>query len=272
MSNHDAVAGQYDRDGLLAAIETALGRQGLVPPDVTVDDLAPVDEFHVGGRPATGHLLTQLDFGPDAHVLDVGCGLGGAARLAASARVDRVTGVDLTAAYVEVGNRLNAWVGLDDRIDLRVGSALDMPFDDGSFDGGFLLHVGMNIDDKARLLAEVARVIRPGCPFGIYDLMRVGDGEPDYPVPWADRRELSHLGRPEDYRAAAEGAGWTVGAEIDRRAFAVEFFDRLEAASARPPLGLHLLMGPTAPMKIANLAAAIRSDVIAPVELVLRLR
>jgi cyclopropane fatty-acyl-phospholipid synthase-like methyltransferase len=51
---------------------------------VSFEDLAGVDEFHVGGRLATEHLLTQLNFTQSSDLLDVGCGLGGAARYVAS--------------------------------------------------------------------------------------------------------------------------------------------------------------------------------------------
>lgn len=44
----------------------------------------PVDEFHIGGREASEELLGQLGFSPENHVLEVGCGLGGAARVCAS--------------------------------------------------------------------------------------------------------------------------------------------------------------------------------------------
>jgi ubiquinone/menaquinone biosynthesis C-methylase UbiE len=67
-----------------------------------------------------------------------------------------------------------------------------MPFPDRSFDGAYMLHVGMNIEDKEKLASEVARVLRPGSVFGIYDVMRTGPGELAYPVPWA-ARDLSSL-------------------------------------------------------------------------------
>jgi ubiquinone/menaquinone biosynthesis C-methylase UbiE len=68
-----------------------------------------------------------------------------------------VTGIDLTGEYVETGNTLCKWIGLDDRISLHQGSALAMPFTESSFDGAYMLHVGMNIEDKEKLAAEVAR-------------------------------------------------------------------------------------------------------------------
>ncbi|AGH44050.1 hypothetical protein [Paraglaciecola psychrophila] len=51
---------------------------------VSFEDLAAVDELHVGGRLATEHLLKQLNFTKSSDLLDVGCGLGGATRNVAS--------------------------------------------------------------------------------------------------------------------------------------------------------------------------------------------
>src|SRR5262249_10542157 len=143
-----------------------------------------VDEFHIGGRKASADFLDQLSFNDQTKVLDVGCGLGGPARFVAHRYGSQVTGIDLTPEYVETRNRLCKWVGLAERISLHQGSALAMPFMEASFDGAYMMHVGMNIEDKETLASEVARVLRPGSVFGIYDVMRTGFGELAFPVPW----------------------------------------------------------------------------------------
>jgi hypothetical protein len=53
-----------------------------------------------------------------------------------------------------------------------------------------MLHVGMSIEDKEKLAAEVARVLRRGSVFGIYDVLRTGLGDLIFPVPWANDRGL----------------------------------------------------------------------------------
>jgi hypothetical protein len=67
---------------------------------VTTADLAPVDEFHIGGRQATADLAAQLSLKPGAHLLDIRSGLGGASRYFAHEYRCRVTGIDLTEEYV----------------------------------------------------------------------------------------------------------------------------------------------------------------------------
>jgi ubiquinone/menaquinone biosynthesis C-methylase UbiE len=210
------------------------------------------------------------------YILGVGCGLGGAARFVASRYGNRVTGIDLTAEYVEAGNALCKWVGLDQRISLHQGSALAMPFAKGSFDGAYMLHVGMNIEDKAKLASEVARVLRPRSSFGIYDVMRTGPGDLAYPVPWATTADVSAVAEPERYKNALQEAGFTVIAERNRRDFALAFFTNLRAkiaaAGGPPPLGLHVLMGKNTPEKVQNVIDNICDGRIAPVELIARKR
>ncbi len=62
------------------------------------------------------------------HVIDIGSGLGGPSRYLAATYGCRVSGVDLTPEFVETAIALTARVGLSDRVNFRVGSALDLPF------------------------------------------------------------------------------------------------------------------------------------------------
>ena len=188
--------------------------------------------------------------------------------------VVKTTGIDLTDEFIETGRVLSSWVGLDDRIALHQGSALSMPFDDGAFNAGYMLHVGMNIDNKKELFSEVFRVLQSGSMFGVYDVMQTGEGDLTYPVPWATTEATSAVAAPEQYKAHLEAAGFAIVAERNRRDFALEFFDQLraktQAAGGPPPLGLHVLMGHNAPEKLQNMISNISAGRIAPVELIVQ--
>jgi len=274
MASEQDIATHYAQGDLVAAIRGGIEALGKTIESVSVDDLAPVDEFHIGGRQASLEFLGQLDLGPETHVLDVGCGLGGAARFVASRYRCRVSGIDLTPEYIEAGRSLCRWVGLDGRVSLDQGSALSMPFADGTFGGAYMMHVGMNIADKAKLCSEVGRVLRANSLFGIYDIMRTGDAELAYPVPWASTPASSAVAQPGHYREALEAAGFAVIAERNRRDFALEYFAgmraRAAAAGGPPPLGIHLLMGRNAPDKLQNVVRNIAQGCIAPIELIAR--
>ena len=274
MSDHRNVSEHYTHGELLGAIHAGVTALGKTTDSVTVHDLAAVDEFHIGGRQASEDFLDQLNLTTEDHVLDIGCGLGGASRFVASQYGSRVTGIDLTAEYIETGKIMCAWVALGDQIALHQGSALSMPFEDGTFDSGFMMHVGMNIEDKAGLCSEVYRVLQAGASFGTYDVMQVGDDELTYPVPWATTSETSAVASPEQYKHALQDAGFTIVAERNRRDFALAFFEQLRAktatASGPPPLGLHILMGASAAVKVQNMIENISAGRIAPVELIAR--
>ena len=274
------IAGHYtgahaDDAELTGKIFNILNQLGVDHNSVRPEDLKPVDEFHIGGVDATRALIDQLPLTAESKMLDLGCGLGGTARHVAATIGAHVTGVDLTPAYIGVAERLTILVGLDDTIRFHVGDATDPPVAPESADIVTLLHVGMNIPDKSALCAAAFNRLRPGGTFAVYDVMRVGDensGAIAFPVPWASAPEMSHLARPEDYRAAAETAGFTLTATRDRRDFALEFFNRLAARVAEhgpPPLSINLLMGETASLKLQNMVAALKSGAIAPVEMIL---
>ena len=272
MGTDSKVSQHYTHGGLTAAIEQGVVALGKTTDSITIDDLGAVDEFHIGGRVASIAFLDQLGLSGDEHVLDVGCGLGGASRFVESRYGTRISGIDITAEYIETGRDLCAWLGLEHRISLHHGSVLEMPFEDRSFDHGYMMHVGMNITDKASLFAEVARVLKAGGNFGVYDVMRIGDGELAFPVPWATTAEISVVSSPSDYKESLIAAGFTVVAERNRHAFALEFFDELRAkvaaAGGPPPLGLHLLMGESAPIKRKNMIENISAGRLAPVEII----
>lgn len=268
------VTDHYTHGDLTAAIKSALDQAGKRVEGINIDDLAPVDEFHVGGRAASVHFLDQLDIAPEHQVLDVGCGLGGGARFTASRYGCGVVGVDLTPEYIATGNTLCEWVGLNDKVILQVGDATRLAFEDASFDRVYMMHVGMNVADKSALLVALAGLLRPGGLLGIYDIMRTGDGAQTFPVPWASVPEGSEVATVETYKNAIGVAELALVREQNRREFALEFFDKLRArarsAGGPPPLGLHIVMGTQQAGKIRNLASDIARDVLAPVELIAR--
>ncbi|HVI90673.1 MAG TPA: methyltransferase domain-containing protein [Dongiaceae bacterium] len=271
MDYEQRVAQHYAKGGLEEKILQALRASGLDIDALKPADLAPVDEFHIGGRQATVNLAAQLDLKPGQHLLDIGSGLGGSSRYFAEAHGARVTGIDLTEDYVRTATALAARVGLAGLVSYRQGSALDLPFVPGSFDGAYLLHVGMNIADKPTLFKGVRRMLKPGGFFAIYDVMREGEGDLRFPLPWASSSEFSFVETAALYRQALEAAGFTIRVTNSLRDFAIEFFRqtraRLAATGTPPALGLHLIMEENA-QKLANMSQLLERGTLAPVELI----
>ncbi len=268
-----AVARHYGDADLLARILAGLEASGVDPDRLRPDDLAPVDEFHIGGREATAHAVAKLGLDAAAHVLDVGCGIGGAARYIATQVGCRITGVDLTPEFIATARRLTELTGLDGKISFECASALDMPFADAAFDAAITLHVAMNIPERAAFYGEIARVMKPGATFCVYDVMKAGAGEPVFPVPWAETPATSHLTSAEEMRGLLDTAGFDVSEVEDRSDFARTFFQGVLAAVAAseggpPPLGIHLILGASAPEKFRNMLNNIEAGHIAPTQMI----
>jgi ubiquinone/menaquinone biosynthesis C-methylase UbiE len=267
------VADHYARGGLVAAILEGLGQLGKTKETVTAADLAPVDEFHIGGAAATKELARRIALTPSDRVLDIGCGLGGPARQIAAQYRCHVSGIDLTRDYVEAGNVLSEWLQLAERVSLQHGNALALPFADGSFTAAYMLHVGMNIADKRALFDEVARVLRTGGRFAIFDVMRTGDGELSYPLPWASTADTNAIASPQHYRDALSAAGFEIVSDRARRDVALDYFARQRAqvaAGGSAALGVHTLMGARRPEMVRNMSDNISAGRISPVELIAR--
>lgn len=267
-----AVVRHYGVGNLTDRILKAVAAAGIDAEHVSPEQLAPVDEFHIGGRAATIHAVSKMGLTADDHVLDVGCGIGGATRYLAGTVGCRVTGIDLTPAYIAAAEDLARRTGLAGRVSYRVASALAMPFEDAAFDAAVTMHVAMNIADRAGFYREVARVLKPRAIFCIYDVMQ-GAGEGlKFPVPWAESPTTSHLTTPREMQGLLDDSGFIVEEIEDRTGFAIDFFRQglANSAAGAPPLGLHIVIGATAREKFQNMLAGLESGAIAPAVMVAR--
>jgi hypothetical protein len=139
-----------------------------------------------------------------------------------------------------------------------------------------MIHVGMNIEDKARLVAEVRKALKPGGVFGIFDIMHIDAGALTFPVPWSATPQTSFVAPLADYRRLLTAAGFAVGKERVLRDFALAFFREMRAKSEAAKAGgksmpsTQLIMGPDFPQKMQNVVGSVERGLIAPVELICR--
>ena len=115
--------------------------------------------------------LALIDLPRSAAVLDLGCGTGVVAR-AIAARDDfagTVTGVDQSPEFIAAAEQLTAADGVSDRVDFVVGDAHDLDLPAASFDAAVAHTLVSHVRDPLAVLAEAARVVRPGGHVAIFD-------------------------------------------------------------------------------------------------------
>ena len=246
----------YSPSDLYNKILEGLGKLGLDPSKVTLDDLQPVDEFHIRGDAATKELIALAEFTPDMHILDVGCGIGGSTRRLSHETGCRVTGIDLSDEYIDTAKRLTELLGMQDRVDFVATSALDLPFEDDSFDGIWSLQMNMNVEDKLAWLQETWRVLKPGKRAVLYEVCGGREGPLHFPVPWAQQSAMSFLVPPESFRQLVKGAGFEIAVWNDKTDLAQQAFSKAKKPEGKPNLpilGVYMLVGEDIGTKAYNL-------------------
>lgn len=274
MNESDSIVEHYGTESLMPGINAALKQAGLGDGTVTWKDLAPLDQFHVRGLPATQELASSMNIALGASILDIGCGVGGASRFLAVSYDAHVTGIDLNPSFIEAAAALSIRSELSDRTTFRVANALDLPFEASSFDYAWTQHVAMNIRDRARLYSEVFRVLKPGGQFAIHDVVQMGDRPLILPVPWARVAESSFLLSSAAMRETLTKTGFEIESWSDTteatKAWIAHLLAARAAMSAPPPMGLHVVTGADFPIMIANLGRNLDEGRAGLVQAVLR--
>jgi SAM-dependent methyltransferase len=246
---------QYATGASRQAIEQALVAAGKDLGHLRPADIALLEDFHTMGRIATAQLADLVEVTPGDEVLDAGSGIGGTARYLVERSGCHVVAVDLTEEYCQTARWLNQLVGLDDRITVRQGDVTDLPFEDATFTLMFSQHVQMNVADKALLYGEARRVLADGGLLAVWDIVAGEGGEPDFPVPWADRPEYSYLTTSDRLRAAIATAGFEIEQWNELTCQAAAMMQTLLMLPPSP-IGLQAFV-PNFESKASNLTAAL---------------
>ena len=120
----------------------------------------------------------------------------------------------------------------------------------------------MIIPNKKQFYSEINRVLKPGGYFLFYDILRKGNGEVNYPMPWANAADYSFLFKAEDMEGFLEEFGLTKEQSTNQTQAGIDFFDALVAKLKEfgpPKMGLNVLMGETTKPKLMNLLSHLKT-------------
>lgn len=210
---------------ILKKLET----NGIALDGLTEDILKDYDQDHFGGLEAVDVLAAKAGIGAASHVLDVCSGMGGPARYLANRLGCKVTGLDITASRHEGAVRLTRLVKLDHLVEFYLGNALDMPFPAAAFDVVIGQEAFAHVPEKPRLIAECARVVKPGGVIAFTDILRRDALEPAALARLQREMTFPTLESLDGYQGLLRGVGCTVVARDDLSAAWIEILkQRLE--------------------------------------------
>ena len=259
----------YSPNGLYNTIIDGLNKMGKDLSQLTLEDLHPVDEFHIRGTVATQELIQLSEFTADMHILDVGCGVGGSTRRLSDQLGCTVTGVDLSDEYIDAAQRLTQLFAMEERVKFRAANALDLPFEDNSFDGVWSIQMNMNIEDKLAWLQEIYRVVKPGGRVILYEVCGNKNTPVYYPAPWAHDASISYLVEPHIFKEQITEAGFDIEVWNDKTHLAQEAFAHVQEPTGEPDLpvlGVHLLVGNDILTKAYNLNRNLSEERVSLIE------
>ena len=261
----------WTRGDLHSRINQAMLDSGLNNKKLEIEDLFPIDQYHARGIGATKDLGKRMPITKNQKILDVGCGLGGPARYYAKEFKCHITGVDITPSFIEIGNNFNRLTSMSTMVDLYVGNGEKLEFEDEVFDGAYSQHVTMNISDRMKFFSEIYRVLKKGSFFAFTEHGLGPEGDPIFPLPWADNQEMSFLLPLENTNAILKEIGFQNIKIIETGDKYIAGYEKLiqkQPKSEKPTLGIHVIGGSSMHERSINSMRSIKENRTLPFEIV----
>lgn len=186
----------------------------------------------------------------DAHVLDIGCGVGGIdVMLARNFGASRVTAIDVEPQLIAHSNARFKQESLDHCLTAQLVEPGPLPFEDCCFDAVFSKDAMLHIPDKEAIYAEILRVLKPGGRLIASDWLRGGEAGTPLPtelIEWGQVTGLeAEFATPDQTQAALKESGFDNAIVVDRNAWYREEIKKEERQVNGPGLdALKASLGP----------------------------
>ena len=260
-------------------IVSALKEAGKDIHNLEIKDLSIIDQLHTGGHIATLEMIKKAGLRPGEKILDAGCGIGGSSRLLADKFQLKVTGIDIVDEFILTAGFLTDLTGestsLNDLVEFNQGSILDIPSPDSIYDAVLSQHTLMNIKDKAVLLKEFNRVLKPGALLLLHEVVQKEDIPIELPVPWAASHDISFLNTWDLLLETCQNAGFELVYYADKGEQAEKWWVKVKEVTEKflenpKPLGPHIIFGPHGKKFGKTMTLNIQTNRISVVEAVLK--
>ena len=192
-----------------------LAARGTNLDSLTEDELKDFDQDHYGGVRVVDVLADKAGIRREHHVLDVCSGMGGPARWIAHCRGCKVTGLDFTKTRVEAAKRLTQRVRLDHLVDFVHGDATAMPLPDSRYDVLIGQESWLHIPDKAALIRQCARVVKPAGTIAFTDVILRSELTRDEEERLAAGMHATNIASADHYVELLEGCGFRIARRED---------------------------------------------------------
>ena len=261
----------WTRGDIFSRVRQAMSESGLVNKDLEIEDLFPIDQYHARGIAATVDLGKRMPIKKNKRILDIGCGLGGPARYYAKEFECIITGIDITPSFVEIGNEFNKLTSMSDYVELLVGNGETLDFDNETFDGAYSQHVTMNISNREKFFSEAFRVLKKDSFFAFTEHGLGPEGNPIFPLPWANSLEMSFLLPPQKTISILKDTGFSDIKIIKTAEKYISGYEKLiglKSENKIPVLGIHVIGGDSMNERSRNSMESIKENRTLPFEIV----
>ena len=269
MTNPSDIEEFWTRGDIHSRVHKAMKDADLIDKKLEIEDLFPIDQYHARGIAATVDLGKRMPIRENSKILDIGCGLGGPARYYSKEFKCFIEGIDITPSFIELGTKFNKLTDMSNQVHLNVGNGETLDFEDNFFDGAYSQHVTMNISNRKKFFSEAYRVLKKNSFFAFTEHGLGHLGNPIYPLPWADDKNMSFLLTPDETILFLKDVGFYDIEIIETGTKYMSGYEKLMSQTKdikQPILGIHVIGGQSMTERSRNSLTCIKEKRTHPFE------